>query len=105
MQQESEMEKKVTDCRITLVDSRGVEYEFIILDEIDYQEQKYLALVPCDEKTDMGSETDPGEANDIVVVREEIRDGEKSLAAVTDSEELYGVARIIDQRYGHLCEE
>ena len=64
---EQKLEQKVEEQRITLVDSQDAEYDFLILDEFCYNEQQYLALASCDEKTDTGSGNDPGEANDITV--------------------------------------
>ena len=49
---EQKLEQKVEEQRITLVDSQDAEYDFLILDEFCYNEQQYLALASCDEKTD-----------------------------------------------------
>lgn len=96
------LENAVEERRITLVDHQNEEYEFIILEELEYQLKTYLALVPCDEKTDMGNEYDPGEANDITIVRVEQMGEEKIIAAVTDAEELYAVGKMIEEHYVHL---
>ncbi len=99
---ERELEQKVEETRITLVNSREEEYDFLVLDEFCCRENRYLALVPCDEKTDPGSGNDPGESNDITVVRVGEADGRPMLFAVTDAEELYGVAKLVEERFGHL---
>lgn len=98
------LEEDVETQRITLVDNKNEEYEYLVLDEIDYNGNTYLALVSCDEKTDMGNEYDPGEANDVTVVRVGGMGEEKTLFAVTEAEELYAVGKIIEERYGHLSE-
>ena len=67
MEENKALEQTVEENRITLVDSQNEEYEFIVLDEIEYDSKTYLALVSCDEKTDMGTEYDPGESNDVTV--------------------------------------
>lgn len=98
----SEWEQKVEEQRITLVDSQDEEYNFLILDEFRYNDKQYLALASCDEKTDTGSGNDPGEANDITVVRVEEAAGQPMLFAVTNGDELYGVAKLVEKRFGHL---
>ena len=102
MEENKVLEQTVEENRITLVDSQNEEYEFIVLDEIEYDSKTYLALVSCDEKTDMGNEYDPGESNDVTVVRVGEAGNERTLFAVTDAEELYAVAKIVEERYGHL---
>lgn len=103
--EEVTLEESVETQRITLVDSNNEEYEFLVLDELEYHGNTYLALVSCDEKTDMGNEFDPGESNDVTVVRVGKAGQEKTLFAVTDAEELYAVGKMIEERYGHLSEE
>ena len=95
-------EQKVEEQRITLVDSQDEEYNFLILDEFRYNDKQYLALASCDEKTDTGSGFDPGEANDITVVRVGEAAGQPMLFAVTNGDELYGVAKLVEERFGHL---
>ena len=102
MEENKVLEQTVEENRITLVDSQNEEYEFIVLDEIEHDSKTYLALVSCDEKTDMGNEYDPGESNDVTVVRVGEAGNERTLFAVTDAEELYAVAKIVEERYGHL---
>lgn len=97
-----ELEHAVEQQRITLVDSQNEEYQFIILEELEYQSNTYLALVSCDEKTDMGNEYDPGEANDITIVRVVQMGEETIMTAVTDAEELYAVGKLVEAHYGHL---
>lgn len=102
MEENKALEQTVEENRITLVDSQNEEYQFIVLDEIELDTKKYLALVSCDEKTDMGNEYDPGEANDVTIVRVGEVGGEMNLFAVNDAEELYAVAKIVEEKYGHL---
>lgn len=104
MEENKTLEQAVEENRITLVDSQNEEYEFIVLDEIEYDSKTYLALVSCDEKTDMGNEYDPGESNDVTIVRVGEIGGETNLFAVSDAEELYAVAKLVEERYGHLGE-
>lgn len=103
--EELELENRVEAERITLVNDQNEEYDFIIVDEFDFNNNHYLALVSCDEKTDMGNGDDPGEANDITVVRVREAENGKSLFAVTDADELFAVAKIVEERFGHLSPE
>jgi hypothetical protein len=102
--EELELEQNVEEDRITLVNDQDEEFDYIIIDEFDYKENHYLALAPCDEKTDMGGGSDPGESNDITVVREGEVGGEVTFFAVNDADELYALAKIIDDRFGHLSD-
>lgn len=102
MEENKVLEQTVEENRVTLVDSQNEEYQFIVLDEIEYNSQTYLALVSCDEKTDMGNEYDPGESNDVTIVRVGEIGGETNLFAVNDAEELYAVAKIVEEKFGHL---
>lgn len=103
--EELALEQGVDEEIITLVNEKGEEYNFIVLDEFAYNGNQYLALSPCDEKTDMGFGDDPGEANDITIVRQGIVDGDVNFFAVTDADELYAIAKMIDEKYGHLTGE
>ena len=95
-------ERQVDESRITLVDRQDEEYSFLILDEFEYEGKQYVAMTSCDEKADVGSGGDPGETNDITVVRTEKRDGQPMFFAITDDRELYEVAKIVEKRFGHL---
>lgn len=103
--EEQRLENCVEADRITLVDGQNEEYEFLVVDEFDIGGKHYLALVSCDEKTDMGNGSDPGESNDITVVRAGMAGGEQTLFAVTDADELLTVARAVESRFGHLGDQ
>lgn len=101
-QEEKQCVDTVEAQRITLVDQHDVEYEFIILDEFSCEEKDYLALVSCDEKDEQASANDPGETNDITVVRKIVQGDGFALVAVTEAQELLAVSRVIEARFGHL---
>jgi len=103
-EEEEKLSEKVEKGRITLVDSRDTEYEYIILDEFEVDGKCYDALVSCDEKVDEGNVKAPGEQNDITVVRKDIVNGETSFSAVTDVDELYKASKVIEERFGHLSD-
>ena len=97
-----ELEERVDEERITLIDAQNQEYEFLILEELKWNDRNYLFLVSCDEKTDPGDSKDPGEGNDITVVRVEEQEGELVIVAVTEADELYELAKLVEKRFGHL---
>lgn len=106
-QKETDAQKKaaesVEERRITLVDNKDREYEFMILDEYDFQDRQYLALVSVDENDDVGNGIDdPGELNDITIVRKLMIHGKMELESVTDPQELLQVSRLVSEDYEHL---
>ena len=99
-----ENEKRVEQRRVTLVDNKNKEYEFVILDEYELNGKNYMALVSAEEKGENGSEKDPEEMNDITVVRK-VSEGETFyFEPVNDADELYAVSKLISRDYGHLME-
>ena len=101
--EEKALEHKVEEQRITLVDGKDTEYEFIILDELQVNGKQYLALVSCDEKDEKSSGNDMGgDMDDITVVEKHGDAPNMSLSAVTDTEELLAVSMELEKKYGHL---
>ena len=98
--EEKALEHNVEEQRITLVDGKDTEYEFIILDELQVNGKQYLALVSCDEKDEKSSGNDMG--GDITVVEKHGDAPNMSLSAVTDTEELLAVSMELEKKYGHL---
>ncbi len=92
----------VDETRITLVDDQDEEYEYMILDEFDWEGKTYLALASCDEKNEGSGSLDANEMDDITVVRKFGEGDNISFGAVTDEHELLAVSRIISDKYEHL---
>ncbi|MGN1388657.1 MAG: DUF1292 domain-containing protein [Bulleidia sp.] len=106
-QKETEDQKKAAEAveerRITLVDNKDREYEFMVLDEYEYRGNRYLALVSVDEKDDVGNGADDqGELNDITIVRKREIGGEMQIESITDPQELLEVSRLVSADYEHL---
>ena len=98
---EQELVRAVDEMRITLVDDTDTEYEYIILDEYELNGNTYLALASCDEKDEKGG-GDPGEWDDITIVRKFGSGDQVSYGAVTDDRELLDAARVFEDKFGHL---
>lgn len=84
---------------ITLVDDDGNEHEFEIIDEVDYEDGHYMALMPTsdDPAKDISSDT-----YYIFEVVEE--DGEEQLAEVEDDELWNNLANVFEERYAENFE-
>ena len=103
-QEEMNLEQCVDEQRVTLIDDQDTEYEFIIVDEFECDGKIYYALVSCDEKVEKGSATGDSEGDEITVVRVEMNDNQPFFFAINDADELYKVAKIVEQKFGHLTE-
>ncbi len=106
-QKETEAQKKaaesVEERRITLIDNKDREYEFMILNEYEHDGKHYLALVSSDEKDDVGNGADDqGELNDITIVRKTQISGKMEIESITDPQELLEVSRLVSEDYEHL---
>lgn len=109
-QKETDAQKKaaesVEERRITLVDNKDREYEFMVLDEYECRGNQYLALVSVDEKDDVGNGADDqGELNDITIVRKRMLDGQMVIESITDPKELLEVSRLVSADYEHLLNQ
>ena len=102
-EEEQDLIHAVDETRITLVDDQDDEYEYMILDEFVVNGKTYLALASCDEKEEKGS-GDPGEWDDITIVRKYSEGGQVSFGAVTDDRELLDAARVFEDKFGHLLD-
>lgn len=79
---------------ITLEDEDGNEHTFEVIDAADYQEERYLALVPYNEDPSATLEED---AN-LILMRVCEEDGEEYLDVVEDDEEFYNVGEMFANR-------
>ncbi len=91
MSNEIENEELYGDDLITLTDDEGNEYEFLVLDEIDYKDGHYLALIPQFDDPDSGISSD-----DTYMIFEAVEDenGDPQLAEIDDDELLDELAEI-----------
>ena len=91
MSNEIENEELYGDDIITLTDDEGNEYEFLVLDEIDYKDGHYYALIPQFDDPDAGISSD-----DTYMIFEAVEDedGAPQLAEIDDDELLDELAEI-----------
>ena len=100
-EQEQALVYSVDQRRITLVDDKDDEYEYIIIDEYEVNGNTYLALASCDEKDEKGG-GDPGEWDDITIVRQYAEGDNVSYGAVNDDQELLAAARVFEDKFAHV---
>ncbi|MDO5601880.1 MAG: DUF1292 domain-containing protein [Oscillospiraceae bacterium] len=89
-----ENEMEYSPDLITLEDEDGNEHTFEVIDAADYQEERYLAVVPYSEDPTALLEED---AN-LILMRICEEDGEEYLDVVEDDEEFYNVGEMFAER-------
>ncbi len=83
---------------ITLTDEDGKEFSFEVIDAADYNDERYLAVVPYKEDAEEILEED---AN-LIIMKVGEEDGEEYLDVVEDDEEIYEVGNMFAQRLAEL---
>ena len=81
-----------------LTDEDGKEFSFEVIDAADYNDERYLAVVPYAEDSTEQLEED---AN-LIIMRVGEEDGEEYLDVVDDDEELYEVSDMFARRLEEL---
>lgn len=95
---DKELEQEFEANLISLIDDNGDEYEFEILDEIDYNDGHYLALMPLFELPD-------GDAEETYMIFEAIEeDDEAQLVEVEDEALLDELAAIFEKHFDEFDE-
>ncbi|MCQ2505032.1 MAG: DUF1292 domain-containing protein [Saccharofermentans sp.] len=85
----------------TLVDEEGNESEFELLDAMEIDGQKYLALVPYVENLeDLNADNE-----DLVILKVEVNDGEEILAVIEDDDEYDKVGNMFLTRLQEFIDE
>ena len=85
---------------ITLSDENGDEYQFEIIDSIEYNEERYMAVVEMFDDSQKALETEP--VLIIFRVGEPDEDGLDTFDVVDDDEEYFEVAGIFEQRLSEI---
>ena len=88
------MNEEYTADLITLIDDDGEEHEFEILDEIEYEDSVYYALLPTFSAPEESLEADTYYIFEVVE-----ENGEEQLAEVEDDELLDRLAEIFESRF------
>ena len=88
---------------LTLEDEAGQEHVFEVVDQVDYEGERYLAVVPY-VTTEEEAQAALAEDADLIIMRVGEDDGEEVLDIVDDDEELYQVGGIFADRLQDLYE-
>lgn len=81
---------------VSLVDDEGNEFEFQVLDEIDFEGEHYLALMPLFELPD-------GDAEETYMIFRSVEDGdEPQLVEVDDDDLLDRLAEIFEAHFDDI---
>lgn len=90
-------EEEYTDTDlVSLVDDEGNEYEFEVLDEIDYNDSHYYALAPQFDLPDQDIESG---STYMIFEAVEDEDGQPQLAEIEDEELLDELAEIFEDHF------
>lgn len=88
---------------LTLEDEAGQEHMFEIVDEVEYEGERYLAVVPYVATQEEAEAALAGDA-DLIVMRIGEENGSEVFDIVDDDEELYQVGGIFADRLRDLYE-
>ncbi len=91
----NDMENYEADL-VSLLDDEGNEYEFEILDEIDYKDGHYYALMPLFDLPEQGIDS---ESTYMIFEVVEDESGEPQLAEIEDEDLLDEVAAIFESNF------
>ena len=92
------MEQEYGDSYICITDEDGKEYELEVLAELEYNDNRYLALAPAD--------ADEQEDLEVSILRAFEENGEQMLEAIEDDAELEAVYNaLMDLMYEEELEE
>ncbi len=92
------MAQEFGDNFISITDEDGKEYELEVLAELEYNDNRYLALAPAD--------ADESEELEVSILRAFEENGEQMLEAVEDEAELEAVySALMDLMYEEENEE
>ena len=94
------MEDNAPDI-LTLEDEAGQEHVFEVIDAVDFDGRRYLAVVPYIE-TEEEAEAALAEDADLIIMRVGEENGEEFLDIVEDDEEFYNVGEVFAQRLSEL---
>ncbi len=87
---------------VSLLDDDGNEYEFEVLDEIDYKDGHYYALMPLFDLPDQDIESG---STYMIFEAVDSENGEPQLAEIEDEGLLDEIAKIFESNFDSLDEE
>lgn len=87
---------------IAVIDEEGVEHQFELVDAIETDNGRYVALLPVfDESQDIVDEED----GEIVIFQVDEEDGEETLVTIESDDVFDSVAAIFEERLNDLFED
>lgn len=92
------MDQEFNPDLLTVTDEEGQEHTFEVLDAIDYNNERYLAVVPVFEDETQLAEEDLN----LIIMKVNEQDGEEFLDIVDDDEEFYEVGDLFAERLSGL---
>ncbi|MBQ8133863.1 MAG: DUF1292 domain-containing protein [Clostridia bacterium] len=87
---------------VSLLDDEGNEYEFEVLDEIDYEDGHYYALMPLFDLPDQEIESG---STYMIFEAVESEDGEPQLAEIDNEELLDEIAAVFESNFDSMEQE
>ena len=97
---EEVMEKGYDPDIITLLDEQDVEHVFEVIDATDFNDERYLAVVPYAQ----GSAELLEEDATLIIMKVNVQDDEEFLDIVEDDDEFYSVSEIFAKRLEEFYE-
>ena len=85
---------------ITVIDEDGHEHEFEVLDAIETDDGRYVALLPVAQDPEELIDSD----GELVILAVEEEDGEETLVPIESDEEFDAIAAIFEDRLSELYE-
>lgn len=96
-----ELEEEFMPEIYTLEDEEGNELTFELLDTLDLDDDRYYALMPYFENAEDLVDDD----GELVILKEEIVDGEPMMASIDDDEEYDRVGAIMLERISKMFDD
>lgn len=85
---------------LTLVDDEGNEHQFEVVDSIEENGNRYVALVPVYENPEELIEDD----GEFIILKSVTDNGEEFLEAIDDEDEIDHIADIFEERLQDFCD-
>ncbi len=79
---------------LTLVDDEGVEHQFEVIDTLEIEDDRYIALIPVYDDAEDAVEDD----GELILLKSEMEGEEEFLVAIEDEEEFNKVSEIFLDR-------
>ncbi|MBC8570991.1 DUF1292 domain-containing protein [Zongyangia hominis] len=79
---------------LTLVDDEGVEHQFEVIDTLELEDDRYIALIPVYDDAQDAVEDD----GELILLKAEMEGDEEFLVAIEDEEEFNKVSEIFLDR-------